>query len=193
MSKTKKCSRCEKIKNQNEFYNKESRCKQCRSEIWKEKQHTIDGFLTKIYYNQKVSSLHRNHPKPKYSKLELIEWVLSQPNFNELYNNWVKSGYKSKLKPSIDRLNDNYGYDFDNIRLVTWEINNKKSHLMRMRGIDNYNLKPVLQYTKQGLFLKEYYSYAQASRETGICKTSISAACRGVIKTAGGYKWKSKS
>ena len=37
---------------------------------------------------------------------------------------------------------------------------------------------------------KIYESAAEASRKTGVSASGISACCRGVQKTAGGYRWK---
>jgi len=54
--------------------------------------------------------------------------VYKQPNFEELYNNWVKHGYDKWYKPSVDRLNDDKGYSFSNIQLVTWKENSDKQH-----------------------------------------------------------------
>lgn len=54
--------------------------------------------------------------------------------------------------------------------------------------------KPVLQYTLDGVFLVEYPSIKEASRQTGIHFTDISACCRKYRNrtTAGGYIWKYK-
>lgn len=49
--------------------------------------------------------------------------------------------------------------------------------------------KPVVQYTTGGVFLAEYSSIREAERVTGIFHTSICQACRGKLKTAGGYIW----
>ena len=56
--------------------------------------------------------------------------------------------------------------------------------------------KPVIQYDLHGNFIKEYPSYREAERETGI--KAIDVVCRGdrqkgrKQQTAGGYKWKYK-
>lgn len=50
--------------------------------------------------------------------------------------------------------------------------------------------KPVLQYTKDGYFIKEFISATIAKKETGICH--IGACCNEKRKTAGGYVWKYK-
>lgn len=47
----------------------------------------------------------------------------------------------------------------------------------------------INQFTLDGLFIREWESMSQAARELEINQGSISNACRGRIKTAGGYRW----
>jgi hypothetical protein len=55
--------------------------------------------------------------------------------------------------------------------------------------------KPVQQYTKNMVFIKEYPSAREASRQTGINSAGIIQCCNGKygFKTAGGYIWKYKN
>lgn len=50
--------------------------------------------------------------------------------------------------------------------------------------------KKVLQYTLDGVFIKEYNSANQASNQTGICHSDICKCCRGDTPRAGKYQWK---
>ena len=52
--------------------------------------------------------------------------------------------------------------------------------------------KAVLQFTLDGILVKEYPSTHQAERETGFAQPSICACCNGKRKTACGYIWKYK-
>lgn len=49
--------------------------------------------------------------------------------------------------------------------------------------------KAVLQYALEGYLVAKYVSVAEASRQTGLSKTSISRACRGERDSSGGYIW----
>lgn len=50
--------------------------------------------------------------------------------------------------------------------------------------------KPVLQFTKDGEFIRKWESATQVSRELGFNQSSISNCCKGKIyKSVGGYKW----
>jgi len=59
------------------------------------------------------------------------------------------------------------------------------------RGKDHKASKPVIQYTRDGVFIKRYASVREAQRETGIDRCVIMNVCReiGFYKTAGGFKW----
>lgn len=52
--------------------------------------------------------------------------------------------------------------------------------------------KPVLQYDKQGNFIKEWSSKIEASIKLNINKVSITNNTSGLTKSAGGYIWKNK-
>jgi hypothetical protein len=54
-------------------------------------------------------------------------------------------------------------------------------------------VRNILQFSKDGqLFLKEYESIAQASKETSILRTSIINCLKKRAKVAGGYQWRYK-
>lgn len=53
--------------------------------------------------------------------------------------------------------------------------------------------KAILQFSLQGEFIKEWASATEASKETKVFISNISACCHGKVKTAGGFIWKYKS
>lgn len=54
------------------------------------------------------------------------------------------------------------------------------------------NLKPVLQYDKEGNFIKEWESAKSVENELGIKRSSIGRCCNGKRKTAGKFVWRYK-
>jgi len=191
------CTKCKKEKEPSFFSPDlrnptllQSQCKVCKYLGDKIYKRTKLGLITKIYGGQVRNSKERGHDKPKYSKEEFSEWVITNPSFETLYENWVLSDYHTNLSPSVDRLNDDDGYSFGNIRLVTWIENKTKSHKDMYNGINKKQLKPVLQYSKDGVFIKEYYSMKHASRETNTNFCNMSQVCLGHKKSAGGFIWK---
>lgn len=197
--KTKICTKCGKTKSLDCFSKKtksrdglDYRCKECVKEYKTTYYHSKESILSLIYKSQVDISIYRNHPPPTYTKDQLGDYIFNHPDFDRLYNNWMESGYKRNMKPSIDRLDDYKGYSFDNIRLVEWGVNFRRSHRDRLNGVNNKTSRAVLQYDLEGNFVKEYYSIKQAERETGICNSHIGATCKGKQKTSGGFKWQYK-
>lgn len=198
----KKCVGCNKAKYLSEFHVKRTgcsdtraRCKRCRSTDAKLYARTIKGLTGKLYATQLGSSRERNHKRPAYTLKEFRKWVTSQPNFSKLYSTWVSSGYLMRLRPSPDRLDNNIGYTFDNLRLVTWEENADKNNRDRRSGIGTDTCKAVIQFTKAGKFVAEFHSVSHAARELGLDNSHIASCCRGEErnKSAGGFIWKFKT
>lgn len=84
-----------------------------------------------------------------------------------------------------------------NLEFCTQKYNlNYGTRTERMIQSRNGTTKPksVLQFTKNGEFIKEYPSTCEASRQTGINQSNISACCRGHkrYRHAGGFIWKFK-
>ena len=145
-----------------------------------------------MYAHQRGSSKSRNHKLPSYSKEQFAEWVTTRPNFKTLYVRWVRSGYDKMKRPSVDRLEDSKGYSFDNIRLVTWEINNNKRLTDLRSGKLVHGNKPQKAVTgthKTTNKVVKFPSASQAARELNVCRSEISVCCNGKAKSAGGYYW----
>ena len=104
-------------------------------------------------------------------------------------------------KPTVNHIDgDRKNNTVQNLEWATYSENNKHSlyELQKFKKGDRYNTrgKPVIQYDKQGKELKEYASYREAERVTGI--HGIDVVCRGKRQkgrrqyTAGGYIWRYK-
>lgn len=52
---------------------------------------------------------------------------LTEPKRKVLYDLWVSSNYSRKLSPSIDRINPDKGYLFDNCQFITLSDNCARS------------------------------------------------------------------
>jgi len=202
MNTTKKCNDRNKYKHISEYTKNTSKqdnlslyCKECNKIRCLNYSHTIDGLIAKIYLGQKGRSLKKWNTTVKYSKNELKEWLLKQSMFNILFVNWEKSNYNKMKVPSVDRINDNIGYEINNIQLMTWGENKAKGHRdIRSSKLIHGNKpqRPVIQYGLCGALISEYVSINEAMRLTGTISKNIIKVCRGKRKTAGGFKWKYK-
>ena len=185
------CYKCKENKNIDKFGN-HCWCKDCVNINKRESRKTKEGLASYIYTVQVQSSKKRKMDLPSYNREWIIGWLLSQKLFHELYSKWAESGYKKELKPSVDRMNDYDSYNINNIKLMTWEENDKKAHVDIISGINNKISKAVVQLTKNDIFVAEYYSQMEAQRRTGVLQSNITKVCNNVHKSAGGFKWKFK-
>lgn len=52
--------------------------------------------------------------------------------------------------------------------------------------------KPIIQYTKDGEFIKEWIGALEVERVLGIDQGHISKCCKGKLKSSGGFVWRYK-
>ena len=197
----KTCSICNNKKPLSEFHIRRRshdgltpHCKECHKIIGRKARRTKHGLIVKIYSHQSDKSKLREHPAPDYTRIELRGYLYSQPRFHMLFDLWKLSGYNRKLTPSLDRLDDYKPYTFSNIRLVTWDENNKKAYSDRKNGINNKVSKAVIGVHKDTGEVVEFHFAHQAEREIGVNSGNLTGCCVGRrgYGHAGGYKWSYK-
>jgi len=183
----KKCPKCKVVKTREGFGLDNRRtdkmqcwCRECTNNSKRYFYRTEKGVLSSIYNSQKNSSIKRNHHQPMYTREQLFSWATSQKIFNELYNQWVASGFETSKRPSVDRLDESKGYSFDNIQLMTWGENSYKDKVRQMIKVNQ---------VKDGKIINTFNSIRGAGRETGICQSDIVKCCKGKQSMAGGFIW----
>lgn len=68
----------------------------------------------------------------------------------------------------------------------------EKNYWYGKSGKSNPASKAIIQFDRQGNFIAEHESLMDAELNLGIHHQSISACCKGKLKSTGGYKWKYK-
>lgn len=194
----KKCIYCNESDSNNFYKKKDAKdglqpfCISCSKRKFKENKRTKEGLVGRMYSGQKSNYKSKGYIPVSYTKQELYDWIILQSNFNKLYNQWVDSGFKKLLIPSVDRIDDYKGYSLENIQLMTWGDNKRKGEKDRVNGINNKASKSVSQYDINNKKIKSFHSMSEAERITGVSSKRISEACdiTKINKTAGGYIWK---
>jgi hypothetical protein len=126
---------------------------------------------------------------PKYSKDELLCFLLENEVFNTLYEEWVLKDYLKNFTPSVDRLDDYKGYSFDNIQIITWRENCKKHHNDRRHGVNNKHSKAIyLKNLSTGKVIK-FNSMSEAKRRTGTRRDVMTWCCNGEREQPRGFVW----
>ena len=203
-NQSKQCFKCKITLSYCNFYkNKKAKdshsnvCKKCYKEYRTEKYKTKSDVIKKIYLGQVQSSRKRNHNPPSYTKEQHLQWLINDWVFNLLYENWVNCGYINLMKPSIDRINDDKGYSFDNIQIMTWGENKAKGYISNLHL--KITRKKVLQLNIGGHIIKEFDSMVDVRRQGGFSKTRVIECCKknlnlkqGEYKTMRGFVWKYK-
>tara|TARA_R110001592_G_C13111372_1_gene744980 strand:+ start:9 stop:716 length:708 start_codon:yes stop_codon:yes gene_type:complete len=88
----------------------------------KKYQRTIAGLMSLLYSGIKQRSKNKKF-KITMTKEQFFKWINEETNVVQLYTDWVNSDYNTSSKPSVDRINPEFGYNIGNIRLITWADN----------------------------------------------------------------------
>jgi len=103
----------------------------------------------------------------------------------ELKTLWVQDRAYLLKKPSINRKNNNGNYSFENCEYIEWGLNSAERNTRILS-------KPILQFDKQGNFIKEWRSIKEAYIFYSKNKSTFSDVLHGRRKTLVGFIWKFK-
>lgn len=182
-------------------------------EIWKD-IHGYEG-LYQVSNLGRVKSLprgkqwpyrqtHNNIRKPKLNKNGYLCVNLSKENNVQWFNvhrlvamTFLPNPYNlpevnHKDEGRIDNRVENLEWCTHQYNLTYGTINQRTR--LKLRNNPKTS-KPVIQYTRDGIFVAEYPSIEEAHRQTGICQRTIVQVVKGLPrwKTAGGFVWKLKT
>lgn len=83
---------------------------------------TPRGVLQQAWFNFLRKIKNPNRPcygVPCCTREEFYDWALDNNDFNMLYSNWTKSGYKGDLRPTVNRIVGPIGFVPTNLEWVT--------------------------------------------------------------------------
>lgn len=150
----------------------------------------------------KVLSIMRKNPiimKAGYNAQDyrIARLRLGERVFNKKVHRLVAEAFipNPENKPQVDHINEiTHDNRVENLRWATRSENVKYAYdngripaLLGRTGEKNHLSIPVLQYDKQGNFIKRWCSSAEAEKTLGIYQ--VSNAAKKVRKSAGGFIW----
>lgn len=127
-------------KNQEEYILKRKEV----NKIYRQKsKQNLKHWISKIYDAMRTRNRKNFDLELPFSKEEFIQWLKTNywEKLNNMYQEYIDSGYDKYLCPSIDRINDYDSYCFPNMQLLTWRENDLKGTLSKK--IKNRALKLV--------------------------------------------------
>lgn len=184
----KKCNKCGETLALTEFgkalTNKDGLsgiCKKCTALRILTRDRTKTGKIKQLYRTMKASCKNRTKKEKilytvDFSLEEFFEWV-DKNRFDSYHWLWLMSDYKKDFVPSVDRLNDYDGYNFNNMRLCMFKDNLDKAHKDRKNGVNNKHNSKVFQYDLNKNLITEFHSQREASRQTGFKQSAIGQCC----------------
>ena len=170
-------------------YGVRSVCKICFNDASYRYRKSISGLITQMYAQQRRNSYLRNHPYPNYTKSQLTEWLMGNPKFLHLYNNWVHSKYDRLFAPSCDRIDSLKHYTLDNLQLGTFAENHINENADIKNGLIG-RASPVVGINKDTNQKFQFISAKAAERKLNVFASHISDCCLGKRKSAGNYIWR---
>ena len=171
-----------------------------RVEIWK----PVVGYegLYEVSSFGRVRSLNYNHT----GKEKILKYG-KRPN-GYLKTTLMKNGIRKDIyihrlvaetfvsntenKPYVDHIDTNIlNNKAENLRWCTQKENvNNPLSIEKKQGKNNYNAKPILQFTLNGEFIRRWDCIIDASNELGCSYGNISSCCNGRRNYCSGFIWK---
>lgn len=140
----------------------------------KEYRDTLEGKSKCLYASCRRADKIKGFEEPNITSEQIMN-LIQKPCHWCGQINWKKNG--------LDRIDNSKGHDVDNVVCSCWDCNHKREIKELMR--------PIKQYTIDGVFVKEYENAYEASKELGVKTPSIYNSCKLNCnrKSSKGYLW----
>jgi hypothetical protein len=104
-----------------------------------------------------------------------IKCLITEAELKEI---WFRDKAYELKKPSIDRIDNNGHYEYNNCRYIEFSLNSIKDYI-----------KPITQYSLNDIFIKNWKSLTEAAESLNINISNLSSCLNKKLKSCGGFKW----
>jgi len=138
-----------------------------------------------MYRNIQYRQRHKWKEEPAFTLEEFRSWILNQPNYTDLYEDWVFSDFQKDLAPSVNRKIDTVGYILSNMEILTWRENWELGNEAVIAGTARTSNHRRVQNVDTG---EIFISTAAAAKSVGRNQATLRMEIDTDIR-CGGYLW----
>jgi hypothetical protein len=148
---------------------------------------TPEGYLKKLYHAMRDRNRKKGFGDLPFTLKDFVNKYSKHYDFIGLFENYKSNDFNKLYAPSIDRINPNLGYFYENMQFISWKDNKEKGRseikLTKCVPIDMYDFKT-------GEFLMSFGSVRDAAFYTKLQQGNITRNLKGQRNKVGSYNFK---
>lgn len=145
----------------------------------------INKYKSEGYRLTNMASGGNKNKKMSYETRNKMSNSAKNRNFRLVLSEDVKKTISDKAKKRFENQ-----FERERLKISNKKYEDSKTKEQKLKDILIQDVKSVLQYDKDMIFISEYISIRDAERKTNINRSNITKCCKNKVKSAGGFIWK---
>lgn len=147
---------------------------------------TSKGYLRNLYHGMNERNRNKGFGDLPFSLDDFVNKYIKHYDFVMLFEIYMNSDFDKNYAPSIDRINPNLGYFYENMQFITWKDNKEKGYKegsrMRSRSVNMFDYKT-------GELLMTFNSANEASHHMNLQQSNIVKNLKGIRNKVKNYNF----